>query len=103
MSRVREASDECSLPGRRAWESCMILSPHADHGGWSYRPDGKTRSRQETIQLLSSAACGDGSMLLNIAPLPTGEIRPDEKAVLAELAPWTRCYGEVIYGTCGGP
>ena len=22
----------------RAWESCMILSPHADHGGWSYRP-----------------------------------------------------------------
>ncbi len=87
----------------RAWESCMILSPHADHGGWSYRPDGKTRSSKQTIQLLSSAACGDGTMLLNIAPLPTGEIRPEEKTVLQELAPWTQRYGEAIYGTRGGP
>ena len=42
-------------------------------------------------------------MLLNIAPLPTGEIRPEEKAVLQELAPWTQRYGEAIYGTRGGP
>jgi alpha-L-fucosidase len=87
----------------RAWESCMILSPHADHGGWSYRPEGKTRGLKETIQLLSSAVCGDGNMLLNIAPLPTGEIRPEELAVLEGLAPWTKKYGEAIYGTRGGP
>ena len=35
----------------RAWESCMILSPVADGGGWSYRPAGKTRTFGETIQL----------------------------------------------------
>ena len=87
----------------RAWESCMILSPHADSGGWSYRPEGKTRSLTETIRLLSSAACGDGNMLLNIAPLPTGEIRPEEIAVLKGIAPWTRRFGEAIYGTRGGP
>jgi len=87
----------------RAWESCMILSPHPDHGGWSYRPDGKTRSLKETIQLLCSAVCGDGNMLLNIAPMPTGEIRPEEVAILKGLAPWTKKYSQAIYGTRGGP
>ena len=87
----------------RAWESCMILSPHADHGGWSYRPDGVTRSLRETIRLLSSCACGDGNMLLNIAPMPSGQIRPEELAVLKGLAPWMKQYGDVIYNTRGGP
>ncbi len=87
----------------RAWESCMILSPHADSGGWSYRPDGVTRSLTETIRLLSSAACGDGNMLLNIAPMPTGAIRPEEVEVLRGLGEWTGRCGEAIYGTRGGP
>lgn len=87
----------------RAWESCMILSPHEDHGGWSYRPDAKTRSLTETIRLLSSCVCGDGNMLLNLAPLPDGSIRPEEKAILEGIAPWIRKNGEAIYATRGGP
>ena len=87
----------------RAWESCMILSPHADHGGWSYRSGAKTRSLTETIRLLSSCVCGDGNMLLNLAPLPDGSIRPEEKAILEGIAPWIRKNGEAIYGTRGGP
>ena len=87
----------------RAWESCMILSPHADHGGWSYRPDGDTRSLTETLRLLSSAVTGDGNMLLNLAPLPDGSIRPEEEAVLKGIAPWMKKFGEAIHGTRGGP
>jgi hypothetical protein len=87
----------------RAWESCMILSPHADHGGWSYRPDGVTRSLTETLRLLSSAACGDGNMLLNLAPLPDGSIRPEEEAILRGIAPWMRKHAPAIHGTRGGP
>jgi alpha-L-fucosidase len=87
----------------RAWESCMILSPHADHGGWSYRPDGVTRSLTETLRLLSSAAAGDGNMLLNLAPLPDGSLRPEEEAVLKGIVPWMRKHGEAIHGTRGGP
>lgn len=87
----------------RAWESCMILSPHADEGGWSYRPDGKTRSLTETLRLLSSAVTGDGNMLLNLAPLPDGSIRPEEEAVLKGIVPWMKKNAEAIHGTRGGP
>ncbi|MGB2428584.1 MAG: alpha-L-fucosidase [Akkermansiaceae bacterium] len=87
----------------RAWESCMILSPHPDHGGWSYRPDAQTRSLTETIQLLSSCVTGDGNMLLNLAPLPDGTLKPEEKAILEGIAPWIGKYGEAVYSTRGGP
>ncbi len=87
----------------RAWESCMILSPHPDHGGWSYRPEAVTRSLTETIRLLSSCVTGDGNMLLNIAPLPDGSLRPEEQAILEGLAPWMDRYHEAIYETRGGP
>lgn len=87
----------------RAWESCMILSPTPDHGGWSYRPTGVTRSLEETLKLLSSCVTGDGNMLLNIAPLPDGSIKPEEKAILEGIAPWMKKNAEAVYGTRGGP
>ena len=92
-----------SFQAGRAWESCMILSPHTDHGGWSYRPGAVTRSLTETIRLLSSCVTGDGNMLLNIAPLPDGSLRAEERAVLEGLAPWMETHGEAIYATRGGP
>ena len=87
----------------RAWESCMILSPHTDHGGWSYRTGAETRSLTETLQLLSSCVTGDGNMLLNLAPLPDGSLKPEEKAILKGLAPWMAKYNQAIYDTRGGP
>jgi alpha-L-fucosidase len=81
----------------------MILSNHPDSGGWSYRPDAVTRPLKEVIQLLCSGACGDGNVLLNLAPMPTGEFRPEELAVLRGLAPWMQKYGEAIHETRGGP
>lgn len=87
----------------RAWESCMILSPHPDHGGWSYRNGSETRSLDETIKLLSSCVTGDGNMLLNLAPLPDGSLKPEERAILEGIAPWMKQYGEAVYATRGGP
>ena len=87
----------------RPWESCMILSPTPDHGGWSYRPDGVTRSLDETLKLLSSCVTGDGNMLLNLAPLPDGSLKPEERAILEGIAPWMKKHGQAIYGTRGGP
>ena len=87
----------------RPWESCMILSPAPDHGGWSYRTGSETRSLTETLRLLSSCVAGDGNMLLNLAPLPDGSLKPEERAVLEGIAPWIKTYGEAIYETRGGP
>lgn len=87
----------------RPWESCMILSPHADHGGWSYRTGSQTRSLTETLRLLSSVVCGDGNMLLNLAPMADGSLKPEEEAVLQGIAPWMKANRQAIENTRGGP
>jgi alpha-L-fucosidase len=86
----------------RAWESCMTLTVAPD-GGWSYRPDGHMRSFDECLRMLVSCVCGDGNLLLNIGPPPTGEIDPAQVALLGQMGKWLAKYGESIYATRGGP
>lgn len=87
----------------RAWESCITLTQCDDGGGWSYRPDGRTRTFDETLRMLLSCAAGDGNLLLNVGPLPNGKIAPDQVAVLAQMGQWLNKYGQSVYGTRGGP
>lgn len=87
----------------RPWESCMTMTRCPDGGGWSYRPDGRTSSFDDCLQMLVSTVTGDGNLLLNIGPLPTGEIASDQQAILREMGRWLARFGESIYGTRGGP
>jgi len=87
----------------RAWESCVTMTYCSDGGGWSYRPDGRIRTLQECIRMLVSTVTGDGNLLLNIGPMPTGEFQPQEIANLKGMGRWLRQFGESIYGTRGGP
>lgn len=87
----------------RPWESCITITECKDGGGWSYRPDGRTRRAKECIQMLASCASGDGNLLLNVGPMPTGEIEAGQVAVLREIGQWMKQNGESIYGTRGGP
>jgi len=41
--------------------------------------------------------------LLNVGPMPTGEIQPDQVANLKCIGKWLGKYGESVYGTRGGP
>jgi alpha-L-fucosidase len=85
-------------PGR-AWESCMTLVG----GQWSWKPDGKMYTFPECINILVQCATGDGNLLLNIGPMPTGEIEPRQVERLKEIGRWLEKFGESIYGTRGGP
>ncbi len=87
----------------RPWESCMTMTHCADGGGWSYRPDGRTRTFDECLRMLVQCATGDGNLLLNVGPLPTGEIAADQQKVLRQMGRWLAQHGESIYGTRGGP
>lgn len=87
----------------RAWESCVTMTYCPDGGGWSYRPDGRIRTLQECIRMLVGTVTGDGNLLLNIGPMPTGEFQPQEIANLKGIGRWLRQFGESIYGTRGGP
>ncbi len=87
----------------RPWESCVTITECADGGGWSYRPDGRTRGFAECLRMLVNCAAGDGNLLLNVGPLPTGEIAADQQGVLRQIGQWLVRYGESVYGTRGGP
>ena len=86
----------------RAWESCMTLTVAPD-GGWSYRPDGRTHSYEECLDILVNCVTGDGNLLLNIGPPSTGKIDAGQVKVLKQMGQWLSKYGESIYGTRGGP
>jgi alpha-L-fucosidase len=85
------------------WETCMPMSHGADGGGWSYRPDAETSSFEDCAQMLAACVTGCGNMLLNVGPMSTGELRPEEMDNLKQFKPWIETYGESIYGTEGGP
>ena len=87
----------------RPWESCMTITDCVGGGGWSYRPDGRTRHFEECLRMLVSCATGDGNLLLNVGPLPTGEIAADQQDVLRQMGRWLAKYGASIYATRGGP
>jgi alpha-L-fucosidase len=87
----------------RAWESCITMNNCKDGGGWSYRPDCSTISYKEAIHTLVHTVTGDGNLLLNVGPKPTGEFPTDQVVVLKKMGKWLKKNGESIYGTRGGP
>jgi alpha-L-fucosidase len=53
--------------------------------------------------MLVRCAGGDGNMLLNIGPEPTGAIEEAQIERLKDIGGWMTKNGESIYGTRGGP
>jgi alpha-L-fucosidase len=86
---------------QRPWESCMTTS-RKGQWAWGGRDDG-VKSLEACLGMLIRCAGGDGNMLLNVGPMPTGEIAPEQANLLKEMGTWLAKYGESIYGTRGGP
>jgi alpha-L-fucosidase len=80
------------------WETCMTLGTQ-----WSWKPDDTIKSASECIRILVRCVSGDGNLLLNVGPMPSGEIEPRQVQVLAEIGAWLKKFGESVYGTRGGP
>jgi alpha-L-fucosidase len=82
----------------RPWESCITICRQ-----WSWRPNDTLKSLQECIQTLVRCAGGDGNLLLNVGPMPTGGIEPRQAQRLREIGAWLDRWGHTVYGTRGGP
>jgi len=81
------------------WESCMTLVG----GQWSYQPNGGMYTLEQTLGIFVSCVTGGGNLLLNIGPMPTGEIEGRQVDLLKQLGDWIKPRAEAVYGTRGGP
>lgn len=86
---------------QRPWESCMTIS-HSGIWSWGGPHDG-VKPFAQCLNMLIRCAGGDGNMLLDVGPKPTGDIAPEQVAILKEMGAWLAKYGTSIYGTRGGP
>jgi alpha-L-fucosidase len=82
----------------RPWESCITICRQ-----WAWKPDDEMKSLAECIETLVTCAGGDGNLLLNVGPMPSGEIEPRQADRLREIGAWLEVHGESVYGTRGGP
>ncbi|MEP1488814.1 MAG: alpha-L-fucosidase [Algibacter sp.] len=78
-------------------ESCATMGK-----AWGFNlNDKKYKTTKQLIHFLVNAAGKNGNLLLNVGPMPNGEIQPEFVQTLKEMGEWTTKYGESIYGTRG--
>jgi alpha-L-fucosidase len=80
-------------------ESCNTLN---DSWGFDIT-DSKYKSPAELERMLVQAAGNNSNLLLNIGPMPNGEIQQEFVTRLLAVGEWLSKYGDSIYGTRGGP
>jgi alpha-L-fucosidase len=74
------------------------------NGSWGFRLwDRDYKSADRLIRELVEAAGQDANLLLNVGPMPTGEIQPQFVERLRAVGAWLERNGESVYGTRGGP
>jgi alpha-L-fucosidase len=79
-------------------ETCQTISC-----AWGFRlNDTNYKSTTELIHFLVRAAGYNANLLLNVGPMPTGQISKEATARLREMGEWLKVHGETIYGTKGG-
>jgi len=80
-------------------ESCITMN-----GSWGYRmTDKKFKTTEELVKTLVGAAGRNSNLLLNVGPMPNGEIQLEFSDTLKRLGKWVKQYGHTFYHTRGGP
>jgi alpha-L-fucosidase len=82
----------------RPWETCMTICRQ-----WAWKPNDNMKSLQECLHTLIRTNGGDGNLLFNVGPMPTGEIEGRQVERLKEMGAWLAKNGESLYTTRGGP
>lgn len=72
-------------------------------GSWGFDiKDRKQKTFKEVLTYLVKASGYGANLLLNVGPMPNGEIQDYQQERLTELGQWLKTYGDAIYGTEGG-
>jgi alpha-L-fucosidase len=78
-------------------ETCETIN-----NSWGFNiNDRHYKSVKQIIHYLVNAAGRNANFLLNVGPMPNGEIQPEFTDTLLAVGQWLQQYGESIYGTRG--
>jgi alpha-L-fucosidase len=78
-------------------ETCETLN-----NSWGYNvTDRSYKTAKQVIHWLAGAAGRDANLLLNVGPMPNGQIQPEFNDTLLAAGQWLQQYGASIYGTRG--
>jgi len=76
------------------WETSMTMGT-----AWQYQPDNETyKSGKELIRLLFQTRAKGGNLLLNVGPMPNGQLAIEQENRLREMGLWMFVNSECIYG-----
>jgi alpha-L-fucosidase len=80
-------------------ESCITMN-----GSWGFNiKDDRYKSYPEIVRTLAGAAGRNSNLLLNVGPMPNGEVQAEFVDTLKKVGAWVRTNGHTVYGTRGGP
>jgi len=81
-----------------------LESSNTLNDSWGFNiGDHNFKSVPAVVELLVRAAGNNSNLLLNIGPMPNGEIQEEFVTRLHAIGEWMSRYGGSIYGTRGGP
>ena len=83
---------------QQPWETCMTLGTQ-----WAWKPDDTLKPLSQCLSTLLLCAGGDGNLLLDLGPMPTGAFEQRYSDAIAGMGAWLAQNGESVYGTRGGP
>lgn len=79
-------------------ETCETIN-----NSWGFNiTDTTYKTTTQLVDYLVKAAGYGANFLLNIGPMPNGEIQPEFKERLSFMGKWLHTYGESVYNTKGG-
>lgn len=91
-------SDGQTVSAHLPLETCETMNKT-----WGYNiTDDNFKSTKELIHYLVRAAGYGANLLLNVGPMPNGEIQPECVVRLKEMGNWLKLYGNTIYNTQAG-
>lgn len=85
-------------PSSLPLETCATMN-----NNWGYNiKDDSYKSFPALVALLVKSAGAGANLLLNIGPLPNGEVQQGFSSRIYSMGNWLHKYGETIYNTSGG-
>lgn len=102
---------ERDLPGQNTtgWQHTQISQLPLETAAtisdtWGFNlVDNDFKSVKTLVRFMVKAAGHNSNFLLNVGPMPNGNIQPMHKQRLAAMGDWLEENGQTIYGTRGGP